>query len=372
MNRGALGPREFQRATGGRGLAATGRVREASPVLADGVERFIFADVFSRSGLGARERELLTVAVLAALGGADNQLAVHVPAALECGADGDDLIQLCEQIAPYAGFPRALNALRAVRAALEERGLPLPPPVVEVDLGDTATLVTDTGGDDGPALVLLHAPEMDRGMWRDVVRALPPGRRALAPDLRGAGAAAAAPRGDAARLVADVLAVADLAGPGPVRLAAAGGATPLAAAVCQAAPDRVEGVVLVGPVRPGRAGGDPAHGAPPRPADLARWMLPVHLAEDGWGARYARDRIRRVDPDGWGGLVAALEPVDPTDTAGRPVAIVLGAGDAVTAESAAASAWPRADVIHVPDAGHLVALEAPAALAELIRRDLPG
>ena len=135
MNRGEIGRREFGRATAGKGPVATGRVREASPVLAAGVEEFIFADVFSRSGLPARERELLTVAVLAAIGGADNQLGVHVPAALECGADAEELIQLCEQITPYAGFPRALNALRAVRAVLEERGLPLPLPVAEVAAG---------------------------------------------------------------------------------------------------------------------------------------------------------------------------------------------------------------------------------------------
>src|SRR5450631_2812748 len=154
VNRGEIGRREFGRATAGRGLAATGRVREASPVLAAGVEEFIFADVFSRSGLPARERELLTVAVLAALGGADNQLGVHAPAALDCGADPEDLIQLCEQLAPYAGFPRALNALRAVRTVLEERGLPLPLAVRDVELREFTTLAATVGeGDEGILLV---------------------------------------------------------------------------------------------------------------------------------------------------------------------------------------------------------------------------
>lgn len=62
MDRTTVGEREFSRATGDRGPAATGRVREASPVLADGVQEFIFADVFSCSGLTAAQRELVTVA----------------------------------------------------------------------------------------------------------------------------------------------------------------------------------------------------------------------------------------------------------------------------------------------------------------------
>lgn len=362
MNRRELGPREFARVTAGKGLVATGRVREASPVLADGVERFIFADVFSRSGLGAREREMLTVAVLAAIGGADNQLGVHVPAALESGADPEEMLQLCEQIAPYAGFPRALNALRAVRAALEERGEALPAPAVEVDLGDTGTLVTDSG--EGPeGLLLLHAPELDRRVWRDVVAALPAGTRAVAPDLRGAGAAAAAPAATSLDgLVADLAAVADALSLERCRVVALGGAAPLAAAFARARTPRVRDVVLVGPVPPGTVGGDAAHGRPPAAADLARWMSAVHLAEGGWGVRYARDRVHRTDPAGWAALVHVLASGDPTAIP-VPVRVLVGERDAVCDAEAAALAWIGAALAHVPGAAHLVPLEAPEALA---------
>lgn len=300
MNRAELGPREFSRATAGKGLAATGRVREASPVLADGVERFIFADVFSRSGLGSREREMLTCAVLATIGGADNQLGVHVPAALECGADPDELIQLCEQIVPYCGFPRALNALRAVRAVLEERGLPLPLPAREVALPDGAgTLVTDAGeGDDG--LLMLHSPALDRQAWRELIRALPDGTRAVAPDLRGAGAAGAAPPAagrDA--LVADLLAVADGAGLRTARLVAMGdAAASLAAAAAAAHPDRLRLGAALGPA-------DPA-GDPPGTDALAAWFTPAQLAASAWPVRYARDRLERVHPDAHRALRSAM------------------------------------------------------------------
>lgn len=364
MNRREIGLREFARATDGRGPVATGVVRAASPVLADGVDRFIFADVFSRSGLGAREREMITVTVLAAIGGAENQLGVHVPAALRCGADPEELLQLCEQIAPYCGFPRALNALRAVRAAMEERGLPLPPPVAEIALPDHGTLATDQGeGDEGD--LLLHAPELDRRMWRDVLAAMPE-RRAVVPDLRGAGAAVGAPEAaDTARLVEDVLGVMDAVGLRAARVVCQGGAAPLGAALAQAAPDRVTGLVLVGPLRPGGAGGTPGTQGPDA-GDVARWLQPRTLAADPWAARYVRDRVHRLDPAGWSALVHALSSADPTATGGTPVRVVVGEHDQLVEPEVVSVAWMGATLEHVPGAGHLVPLEAPAALAGVL------
>ncbi len=354
MNRAEIGRREFGRATSGKGPVATGRVREASPVLAAGVEEFIFADVFSRSGLPARERELLTVAVLATIGGADNQLGVHVPAALECGADAEELIQLCEQIAPYAGFPRALNALRAVRAVLEERGLPLPLPVVEVALADHQTLAAEVG-DGAEGLLLLHAPELDRRMWRDLMRALPDGRRAVAPDLRGAGAAVGAPApGDAGVLVADMCSVMDATGLARAAVVSQGATAPLALALAAAVPERVIAVTLVGP----RAA---LSGTAPGTAQLAGELRPVTLATDAWGARYARDRYARLDPEGWGALTAVLAGL-PTQGAGGTLQMVVVGED----DRTLGSDWTGFPVTEVPDAGHLVPLEAPGPLAAVL------
>lgn len=352
MNRTQIGRREFGRATAGKGPVATGRVREASPVLAAGVEEFIFADVFSRSGLPARERELLTVAVLAAIGGADNQLGVHVPAALECGADAEELIQLCEQITPYAGFPRALNALRAVRAVLEERGLPLPLPVTEVALDDHTTLVAEVGeGPDG--LLLIHAPELDRRMWREVMRALPDGRHAVAPDLRGAGAAVGAPiPADVDVLVADLLGVMNATGLARAGIVAQGASAGLALALAAAAPERVAGVALVGP-------SVAVPGTPPGPAALADLLRPVTLAVDSWAARYARDRYARLDHEGWSGLAAALSGA-PAPGAAAPL-VVVGAAAGPPADT-----WSGGAVSTVPDAAQLVALEAPGPLAAIL------
>ncbi|MGD9695341.1 MAG: alpha/beta fold hydrolase [Thermoleophilia bacterium] len=349
MNRTEVGWREFGRATGGRGPVATEKAREASPVLADGVGEFIFADVFSRSGLSARERELVTVAVLMAIGGAEPQLGLHVPAALECGVDGDELVALAEQITPYAGFPRGLNGLRAVRGVLEERGLPLPLPAERVDLGDHETLVADTGGEGRP-IVLIHPLGLDRLAWRDLARALAPSRRVIAYDLRGHGGAGGAPRADADGLVADLAALLAARGVEGVDLAGAGSGALLAARAARALGDRVGALTLVGPV--------PAAGG------LAAWVTPESLAADAWPIRYLRDRERRAHREAWAHLEQELTAAPLS--AAVPTAVVVGTRDPGAGAAAAQARDIGATVHEIEAAGHLVAVERPSDVARLL------
>jgi 4-carboxymuconolactone decarboxylase len=80
---------------------------------------FVFGDVHARPGLGARERELVIVAVLAALGGLEPQVRAHIRAAREAGVTDEELEETIIQVAPYAGFPRSINGLKLLR---EEQG----------------------------------------------------------------------------------------------------------------------------------------------------------------------------------------------------------------------------------------------------------
>ncbi len=83
---------------------------------------FVFGDVHSRDGLGIRERELVIVAVLAALGGLEPQVRAHLRAARAAGVDDRELEETIVQIAPYAGFPRAINAMKLLREEQRARG----------------------------------------------------------------------------------------------------------------------------------------------------------------------------------------------------------------------------------------------------------
>ncbi|HEY0187715.1 MAG TPA: carboxymuconolactone decarboxylase family protein [Cellulomonas sp.] len=82
------------------------------------VQRFLsgncFGDTYTRTGLDLGTRELLTFAMLIALGGADPQVRGHVAANLHVGNSRGALIDVVTQLLPFIGYPRSLNALRAV------------------------------------------------------------------------------------------------------------------------------------------------------------------------------------------------------------------------------------------------------------------
>jgi 4-carboxymuconolactone decarboxylase len=73
-----------------------------------------FGDHVSRGGLDLRTRELLTFAMLAALGGCEPQLAGHVAANLTVGNDRARLLAVLTRLIPFIGYPRTLNALRVL------------------------------------------------------------------------------------------------------------------------------------------------------------------------------------------------------------------------------------------------------------------
>ena len=73
-----------------------------------------FGDHVTRSGLDLATRELLTLAMLTALGGADAQLAAHVSANLNVGNDRATLIAVATHLLPFVGYPRTLNAINAI------------------------------------------------------------------------------------------------------------------------------------------------------------------------------------------------------------------------------------------------------------------
>ena len=80
------------------------------------VVEFAFGDVYTRPGLSLRDRELAAVAMLAAKGGCEPQLDVHLHAARNVGLTVEELREVLIQVAPYAGFPAAINAMRRLQA----------------------------------------------------------------------------------------------------------------------------------------------------------------------------------------------------------------------------------------------------------------
>ena len=84
-----------------------------------------FGDHYTRSGIDVPTRELLTLSMLVALGGCDPQVRGHIAANLNVGNDRARLIEVITQLLPFIGYPRTLNALRAI-----DEVAPAPPAVL--------------------------------------------------------------------------------------------------------------------------------------------------------------------------------------------------------------------------------------------------
>jgi 4-carboxymuconolactone decarboxylase len=81
-----------------------------SPDFARYVTSFLAGEIWTRPGLDARTRSLVTVAAMAALG-RPNALRLNIEMALNNGASRQEIIETLLQMAPYAGFPACWEAL---------------------------------------------------------------------------------------------------------------------------------------------------------------------------------------------------------------------------------------------------------------------
>ena len=74
---------------------------------------FLFAEVWSREELSRRDRSLVVVSALTALGRKD-ELDIHVPGAIHHGVTKEELEELMLMLSAYAGFPFAVEGMRVI------------------------------------------------------------------------------------------------------------------------------------------------------------------------------------------------------------------------------------------------------------------
>jgi 4-carboxymuconolactone decarboxylase len=110
-------------ALGDSGKAIFGSLSEVAPDLGRYVAEFAFGDIYSRPGLDLKQRQLLTIASLNALGDCEPQLAFHMGLALNVGATAQEIVETILHCLPFAGFPRTFNSMRIADRVLGERGL---------------------------------------------------------------------------------------------------------------------------------------------------------------------------------------------------------------------------------------------------------
>ncbi|WP_225725616.1 MULTISPECIES: carboxymuconolactone decarboxylase family protein [unclassified Nocardia] len=101
--------------------AVLATLREIAPDLARYIIEFAFGDIYARPGLDLRTREIVTVAACTALGTVAPQLKVHLHGLLNVGGTRTEAVEVISQMAGYAGFPAALNAIAVAKEVFAER-----------------------------------------------------------------------------------------------------------------------------------------------------------------------------------------------------------------------------------------------------------
>jgi 4-carboxymuconolactone decarboxylase len=83
----------------------------------------VFGTLHHEPGLSHRERELVTLTVLAVLGDTEKELKLHLTIAHRIGINPASVVALFDHISAYAGFPRTLNALAVAKDFYSDQGL---------------------------------------------------------------------------------------------------------------------------------------------------------------------------------------------------------------------------------------------------------
>ncbi|GAA0944969.1 carboxymuconolactone decarboxylase family protein [Kribbella koreensis] len=108
---------------GGSAPAVMEALADIAPDLAHHIVAFGFGDIYARAGLDPKQRQLVTLGILTALGGCEPQLEVHVRTSLNVGLTPTEIVEALTHAAGYCGFPKALNAIFTAKKVFAARGL---------------------------------------------------------------------------------------------------------------------------------------------------------------------------------------------------------------------------------------------------------
>jgi 4-carboxymuconolactone decarboxylase len=94
-------------------------VGDFAPKLAQLTDDVLFGDVWERTELSPRDRSLVTVTALIANGNTE-QLPGHLSRAKQNGLSEAELAEVIIHLAFYAGWPRAMSAVRVAREVFKK------------------------------------------------------------------------------------------------------------------------------------------------------------------------------------------------------------------------------------------------------------
>jgi 4-carboxymuconolactone decarboxylase len=95
------------------------RATEFTAPFQDLITRYAWGEIWSRPGLSRAERSMITLTALAALR-QEEELAMHVRAAVRNGLTQEQITEVLLQVAIYAGVPAANRAFAVAQGVLAE------------------------------------------------------------------------------------------------------------------------------------------------------------------------------------------------------------------------------------------------------------
>ena len=96
------------------------KFRKLSPLFEKEAVSVVFGRTWSREQIDLKTRSLCSICILAALGRI-NALRINFSLALENGASKEEIIEALLQVAIYAGYPAALDALSMLQEVLADQ-----------------------------------------------------------------------------------------------------------------------------------------------------------------------------------------------------------------------------------------------------------
>ncbi|MGV1754213.1 (R)-mandelonitrile lyase [Agrobacterium sp. CG674] len=119
-------------------------VAPTAAALADLTNRVLFGDLWQRPDLSARDRSLVTMAALIAVGQPE-QLPFHANRAMDNGLTQSEASEILTHVAFYSGWPRAMSAVPVLKQVFENRN------GIEMSAPQANITITPAGSSAAPA-----------------------------------------------------------------------------------------------------------------------------------------------------------------------------------------------------------------------------
>lgn len=120
-DRYSMGWEKLKEIDGEAGERVIYSLKDISPELGRFIIEYSFGDIYTRTGLDLKSKEIAVVAALTAMGTAHPQLKVHLNGALNTGSSISEVKEVILQMSVYSGFPSCINAINALIEVLKER-----------------------------------------------------------------------------------------------------------------------------------------------------------------------------------------------------------------------------------------------------------